>query len=477
MLDKIQLSFQAVDNCFVGVEGTLHKLFQTPAKFVILIFNSIFIFNLSPIVFVVLCTSVLVSHFLYRKISKYSFSKAHELSRLDRKTNYYYNTTSDFSFGKDIRIFQIQDLLRQKFKQSIEEKVAVNREIQNYTLFIKTFCNIASVLGEGVAYIYLVFSYVNGSMSVGDFFLYFGLITIFSSSLVDIVTDIAFVNSESLKVRYFRIFLSFEDDGDKSNLKSIEKSSEYSIDFRNVSFKYPKSDNWVCRNLSFTIESGQSIAIVGYNGAGKSTIIKLLMRLYDPIEGAIFINGINIKEFDRKEYYKLFSVIFQDIKIFAASVEQNIAMSLGESVSKEKVKNSAKIANIDQKISSLQNGYNTNLLKVIDEDGTELSGGQNQRIALARAIYKDGPFFILDEPTSAMDPMAEYQFYMNFRNIVRGKTAIYISHRLASTKFCDKIFCFEKGCLIEEGTHEELLQLNGTYAKLYRIQSEKFQSV
>ncbi|GAA0375673.1 hypothetical protein GCM10008933_03550 [Paenibacillus motobuensis] len=367
--------------------------------------------------------------------------------------------------------------MRQKFKQSIEEKVAVNREIQNYTLFIKTFCNIASVLGEGVAYIYLVFSYVNGSMSVGDFFLYFGLITIFSSSLVDIVTDIAFVNSESLKVRYFRIFLSFEDDGDKSNLKSIEKSSEYSIDFRNVSFKYPKSDNWVCRNLSFTIESGQSIAIVGYNGAGKSTIIKLLMRLYDPIEGAIFINGINIKEFDRKEYYKLFSVIFQDIKIFAASVEQNIAMSLGESVSKEKVKNSAKIANIDQKISSLQNGYNTNLLKVIDEDGTELSGGQNQRIALARAIYKDGPFFILDEPTSAMDPMAEYQFYMNFRNIVRGKTAIYISHRLASTKFCDKIFCFEKGCLIEEGTHEELLQLNGTYAKLYRIQSEKFQSV
>ena len=257
----------------------------------------------------------------------------------------------------------------------------------------------------------------------------------------------------------------------KGSKKTI--NGEHIIEFLNVSFRYPRSEKYVLRNVNLTIRQGEHLSVVGVNGAGKTTFIKLLCRMYDVLEGEIRIDGINIKEYSDDEYRKLFAVVFQDFSLFAFSLKDNII--LNEKEDEKKLENTLKMAGLYDDAMKLENKFETTIFKSYDEKGPELSGGQQQKTAICRALYRDSPIVILDEPTAALDPIAEYEIYKRFNDLVGGKTAIYISHRLSSCKFCDRIAVFADDIIKEYGTHDELVNIkNGIYAEMYAAQAEYY---
>lgn len=252
--------------------------------------------------------------------------------------------------------------------------------------------------------------------------------------------------------------------------------NEYELEFRNVSFHYPNSDRLVLKNVSFRLKTGRKLAIVGANGAGKTTFIKLLCRLYDPTEGEILLNGIDIRKYDYDEYIRLFSIVFQDYRIFSFSVAENVAA--GPDFDRERVVKSLQDAGIYERVLNMRSGIDSRLLKDQqdgDEEGIEISGGEKQKIALARALYRDAPMVILDEPTSALDPIAEQDIYTRFNDMVAEKTAVFISHRMSSCRFCDEIAVFDGGQIVQNGTHEELVaDADGIYRKMWEAQAQYY---
>ena len=260
---------------------------------------------------------------------------------------------------------------------------------------------------------------------------------------------------------------------DEGQISNVE-FEQYEFKFENVSFKYPGHDNYVLKNINFTLKSGSKLAVVGVNGAGKTTFIKLIMKLYEPTEGRILLNGVDIRKYEREAYFKLFSPVFQNVECFALPIYQNISFADEERTDMERVQEALEKSGLMKKISMYEKGVHTNLLKIFDENGIDLSGGERQRLAMARALYKGGKVVILDEPTAALDALAEDRMYREFEDMVGKKTSIFISHRLGSTHFCDKIAMFEDGEIVEEGTHQQLMKLNGKYAYMFNIQSQYY---
>ncbi|MDE5679135.1 MAG: ABC transporter ATP-binding protein/permease, partial [Lachnospiraceae bacterium] len=254
--------------------------------------------------------------------------------------------------------------------------------------------------------------------------------------------------------------------------KHVE-NKPHTIEFKNVDFTYPNTEVQVLKNVSLTLHAGEHLSVVGLNGAGKTTFVKLLCRLYDPTAGEILLDGVNISEYDYNEYMQLFSPVFQDFKLFAFSMKENII--LGDDMKQEAVLPLVKQVGLEEKVSSMEKGLDTSLFKFYEEDGIEPSGGEQQKLAIARALYKKAPVVILDEPTAALDPVAEYDIYRQFEELVGGKTAVYISHRLSSCKFCDRIAVFSEGRVAEYGAHDELLKLGGIYAEMFAAQAQYYQ--
>ena len=265
---------------------------------------------------------------------------------------------------------------------------------------------------------------------------------------------------------------------------ALEKGSrsvapgEHTIEFADVSFRYPRAENFVLRHINLTIKSGEHLSIVGLNGAGKTTLVKLLCRLYDVTEGEILIDGVNIKEYSEEEYRRLFAVVFQDFELFAFSLKENVALAESESADMERITEILKLTGLSEDVEKLPEGMDTMIFKSYDEHGTELSGGQQQKTAIARALYRDAPIVILDEPTAALDPIAEYEIYRQFETLVGGKTAIYISHRLSSCRFCDRIAVFADDTIKEYGTHDELVGVEGgIYAEMFHEQAKYYTDI
>ena len=248
----------------------------------------------------------------------------------------------------------------------------------------------------------------------------------------------------------------------------------WKIEFENVSFRYPNMQEYALQNVSFSVEKGQKVALIGLNGAGKTTIIKLMTRLYDVSEGRILFNHVDIREIDREQYYRLFAPMFQEVFLFAFSVGENIAMNYKDLIDRNKVMQYLSEVKIDDRVKALKNGLDTNCLKILDKEGCQFSGGEEQRFLLARTLYRDSDIFIFDEPTAALDPIMEDKIYQEFNRFTCGKTTFYITHRLASTRFCDKIFVFSRGKLVEEGRHDELIARKGEYYSLYELQSKHY---
>lgn len=473
VLNKIKSVMNAVMSNNTGVEGVYHTLLGLFGRLTAFVGYISIVLFLSPWILLFLIINVLISYALTMRVKKYEYSQKEKAADKDRRTFYVFDTMYDFSYGKDIRIYDLKNILIDKFKRFRGERIDISNDVQEKQLKVKIVDVILLVIRECVVYGYLIYDVLFRGMGIGDFTMYFSTINGFGDWMKGILDDLANIKAQNMYLDDMREFLEIKSEN-KEKTKDIPIDSSYEIEFKNVSFKYPKTDKYIYKNLSLKIKKGQRLAIVGINGAGKTTFVKLLCRLYEPTSGEILINGVNIKDFSKEEYYKILSVVFQDIKTFAFTVAENVSLENLEDVDREKVLHCIEKAGVGDKINSLQKGIDTSLLKILDGEGVELSGGENQKLALARALYKNGKIVILDEPTSALDAVAEYNIYKGFDELIGDKTAIYISHRLASTKFCDVIAFFENGEIVEYGTHEELLKKNGKYSDMFNIQAQYY---
>ena len=403
VLNNLDIALWSVDNNNYGVEGVYHSIFGLLGSLIAFIGYVAIVFTLSPWVLLYMLANVSLIYFMTLKVKKYEHSKKEEKSECERKARYVYTTMADFAYGKDIRIFGISKWLSSKYDDFINEYLKIFSNIQRKNFMVLVIDAFLLLIREGIIYGYLIFKVVNGGMTIDNFTMYFITIAGFAAWMETVIKDIAHIRSQNMYINDLRGFLeiSEEEIDYKYNHIPIPNEKPYEIEFRNVSFKYPNSDRYIYKNLSLKIKSGERLAIVGINGAGKTTFIKLLTRLYEPTEGEILLNEININKFNKEEYYKLFSAVFQEIKMFAFSVSENIALVNSKNINRERVKESIYRADISEKILSLNKGIDTSLLKILDEGGIELSGGENQKLALARALYKNGDIVILDEPTAA----------------------------------------------------------------------------
>lgn len=409
-----------------------------------------------------------------RKESKEEFG-LYQNCATNRYIDYYhFNYMEDDKAAKDIRIFHQRDLIIDEIRNKARKpwmNILIKRS-RLYQVYFGTNAIISTFIG-GLTYIVIGLRALKGHVSLGNVSQSYSSIVILVSSIQNFFVSMSQIisNNEYLKILYEYIDLA----GVSSQGEIIPKEQrDWTIEFHNVSFKYPSSEEYALRNVSFKISSNSQTAIVGVNGSGKTTMIKLLCGFYKPQEGYITLNEIKIQDYDRDAYLDLFSVVFQDFKIFAFPIGENVAASV--EYDERKVWQALKTAGLDNKTRSLSNQLNHYIYKNVDMDGTDISGGEEQKLAIARAFYKDAPFIIFDEPTAALDPVAEAEIYTKFKQIVGDKAAVFISHRLSSCRFCERIFVFDKGKIVQKGTHDELLQNNnGKYFELWNAQARYYQ--
>lgn len=392
---------------------------------------------------------------------------------VERRFNYYTGEVFlNYSMGKDIRIFNMFQLIHDNYKKHMQEakdfydmfyyKKSKNKESLNI---------ISNSIYTYITYIIVILKIIAKSITIGELTKYIGSINIFNSSLINMININQRMKLQIEFVKVFNEFIKMESKKQTGSLL-VEKNDVYDIEFHNVSFKYPNSENYVLKNISCKLIEKNKVAVVGKNGAGKTTFIKLLCRLYDPTEGYISLNGIDIKEYDYESYLSIFSVVFQDFNLFAFPILENVAAS--RVADDEKVWNCLKLSGIYEKIKKMPNKIETNLYRY-DKDGIEVSGGEAQKIAIARALYKDSAFVILDEPTSALDPISEFEIYSKFNELVEDKKSLFISHRMSSCRFCDDIIVFDDGKIVQRGDHNTLINdETNIYASLYNAQAKYY---
>ncbi len=415
----------------------------------------------------------------------------------DSNKKYYcvLNSMGHTKGAKDIRIFGMNNWLVQLRDKAIEMQRQINQKIfHRKSLFEKAGFVLSTARDTG-AYAFLLYQALNGVIDIGEFVLYFGAITGFSGFITSIMNSLAELRAAANSTDYLRAYMELpEEDTSSGNRHISELKFPVKIDFKNVSFAYqdaseateentnetnntekPAGKKQVFRHLDLSINAGEKIALVGVNGAGKTTLVKLLCGMYNPDEGEILVNGIDRNEFPKEELYMLFSAVFQEQLILPFTLGENIAMDKPDNIDNQKAWDAISKAGLKEFFEEKDINLKKYMTKNIMEDGIELSGGQQQRLLLARALYKDAPVLVLDEPTAALDPVAESEIYNNYNKYSEGKTALFISHRLASTRFSDRIIMLEDGRVVEEGSHSELMALNGKYAEMFHIQSNYYE--
>lgn len=469
--EKNDFALEATSSNNNGIEGIYHKLFLMPANGLTIIVLTIFIGLLNPFVLVGIVVSIFVSYFISRRVHHYRYSLKEKLSHAERKKKYYNKMTNDFAYGKDIRIYRLKEQIIQNYDNEIIGYASIRKRISNKEYALGFFELIVVLVSDTLTYAILIRSVLHG-LSIADFSMYLSAILTLSIIFKQFIVDVSFVVNEGQYVHEFYELMDRNLVDSGGTRKKIEGDT-LEVQFDHVSFCYPGSETYILKDFNFTISKGEKLAIVGINGAGKSTIIKLITGLFHPTEGRILINGINIREFQMEEYRQMFSVVFQDINVFAYSVAENVACS-SQNIDRERVWDCIDRVGLGQKVRSFDKGIDHTLLKIIDENGTDLSGGEKQKLAIARALYKNANMVILDEPTAALDALAEANIYKSFNDLVKDKTAIYISHRLASTKFCDRIALFDGSGLKEYGTHEELMERKGSYYEMFTVQGKYY---
>lgn len=407
------------------------------------------------------------------QIKKLNIQQWEERKRMNRENEYYSSLLTDFKYGKDIRLYACKDLLITKNKEYIEDtyqyQIKINQKFKKLTIIDNLFNMINQLLTYGYVAYYFIQSYI----SIAQYSLYVTSINTFISSSYSIFNSFLNIRQNTKMMSEFKKFMEIDATYQEGNVK-INPNDPIVLEFKDVSFAYPNTTEYVLRHINYRMDGQKKISIVGENGAGKSTFIKLLMRLYDPTEGEILLNGINIKEIPIQDYYALFSVVFQDYQLIGFNLGEQITSS--DTFDEEKVLQILSEVQFNHKMENLQKGLATSMLKYFDDQGIELSGGESQKIAIARALFKAGKILILDEPTSALDPLAEYEIYSQFHKMTQGKLTFYISHRLSSCRFCDEIMVLEHGEIVQLGHHDKLiLDEKGKYFEMFKAQAKYYQ--
>lgn len=458
-----------------GIEGLYNKLSELPANFLALMGMVLMAGSLSPLLLVSLVLHVLVIMWTSKLTHDYEYSRKQELSKAARRIGYYKRTTQDFSYGKDIRIFNLRERIMENYQEEINAYLILFAKIRNREYVLGFLSLLTLFITNVLTYGILIYEVLHG-MPVSSFTMYVTMITTLMASMIAFGNDLAFVWNEGEYVYDFYRFLdaTLVEEGAKTKDDVLKDKKSLEIVFEHVSFRYPHTEKNVFTDLNLTIHAGERLAIVGVNGAGKSTLVKLMTGLFAPTEGHIYINGVDITELKKSELYDLYSAVFQEVNVLAFTIRENIGCE-ARNVDDERVQTALDKVGLWSKVEGFENGLEQMMLKVIDENGTDFSGGERQKLSIARGLYKDAPMVIMDEPTAALDALAEAEIYENFSSLVEGKTAVYISHRLASTRFCDKIVLFDADGLEEYGSHEELMEKKGKYYEMFVIQGKYYQ--
>lgn len=425
------------------------------------------IYKINCFMILLITATCVAEFFLLRFLNKKEKGVKNARSNVFVKFDYYYSLSKDLTAAKDIRLYGFTDYFLYAVAGLIKELEKITSKYMHQSVKVGGTRALLNLVRELVAYAYLTYLVFQNRLSVSDFIFYFGIITGFSNWITNAVFLYSNLERCCNDCAAFREFVeSKEENREKSNVdfKKID-----SIEFKNVSFTYLSAEKSTIKNMSFKVNGGENIAIVGENGAGKTTAIKLLCGLYYPTEGDILINGKSSRDFSSDSYFSLFSAVFQDYQFLPMTVAENICAK--SDYDKEKLYSALEQAGIADKINSLDKKENSFMVKDVYKDAVDFSGGEKQKLLLAKAIYKDAPVLILDEPTAALDPIAENELYLKYNELTQGKLSFFISHRLSSTRFCDRILFIKDGKIAEEGTHEELMALKGSYYKMYQLQS------
>ena len=378
-------------------------------------------------------------------------------------------------YAQDFRIFGLRPWLEEVWSSAMGAYRAFLTRRERVYFLVYVVDALLTLLRNGGAYAYLIWLTLTQGLSASQFLLYFSAISGFTQWVKGIMEQFSTLHRQSLELSTLREFLEWPEPFAFEEGKPLPQDlKECEIVLDNVSYRYPGAEKDTISNLTFTLHPGEKVAIVGLNGAGKTTLVKLLCGFLDPTQGCVRLNGVDIRSYNRREYYHLFSAVFQEFSVLDTNVAVNVAQRV-EDIDRERVAKCLEQAGLTQAVEALPRGMDTPVTRNVFEDGVELSGGQMQRLMLARALYRDAPVVVLDEPTAALDPLAEHDIYMKYNSMTQGKSSLFISHRLASTRFCDRILYLEHGRIAEEGTHQSLLDLGGGYAKLFEVQSRYYQ--
>ena len=432
--------------------------------------------SLSPLLILVVIATTAAGYFVSRKVNQFGYLHREEEAAYTAEMRYVKRTVTSRAFAKDIRIFGLKPWLMEVWQKSFQLYESFLRRREKHYFLTNLADFLLSLLRNGISYAYLLHLTLTEGLSASTFLLYFTAASGFTQWITGILEQFTTLSKASLEISVVREFLEWPEGFQLTGGDPIPDAvnGTYELQLEHVTYRYPGAAEDTIHDLSLTLHRGEKVALVGLNGAGKTTLVKLLCGFLDPTQGTVRLNGVDIRKLNRRAYYKLFSAVFQEFSLLEATVAENVAQQV-EGIDEEKVWQCLQNAGLSDAVRALPQGLKTHLGRSIYDDGTELSGGQTQRLMLSRALYRDGAVLVLDEPTAALDPITESEIYLKYSEMTQGKTSLFISHRLASTRFCDRIILLENGSIAEEGSHEALLQRGGSYAKLFSVQRRYYE--
>ncbi|MEY8417438.1 ATP-binding cassette, subfamily C [Tissierella praeacuta DSM 18095] len=468
----------------IGI-NLINSLFHSLSSIVLIISTTIIIISADiNLIFVIILFSFF-SVYLNLKSENWKISQRDENIYLTRILNYYIRIMGESSSAKEMKMFGFVDWIMNKYLTTLSFLRIRLKKLYNTSMNIK----IVSIIGENLKsngiYLYLAWKTFIGNITVGQFSQYFTATSQLSSAILNFVGFITQLNINGKYIESFREFMELESDikrnndillknGEIKTIESVLKGNDLTIRLENVYFAYPGTDKYVLENINYVFEYGKVYVIVGENGAGKSTLINLISGLYEPTSGTIYLNNIPINQIDYMDYRNIFSIVFQDFKYFSFTIAENVALNKSNDSNEFKISSYLQEVGLGGKIKTLPKGIHTNLDKIFYEDGVILSGGENQKLALARALFRETPVIMLDEPSSALDPISEDDLLSKFKNLAADKLVIYISHRMTCASTADQIIFIKNKTIFEQGSHRELIDKNGDYAKYYQTQAKYY---